>query len=435
MIRKVLIANRGEIAVRIIRACKELGIKTVAIYSEVDKNAIHTELADEAICVGTSKSKDSYLNESNILSAAVITGCNAIHPGFGFLSENTSFAGMCEECNIKFIGPSKEIINIMGNKSMAREIMKNANIPIIPGSEGLIRNLEEAKSEAKKIGYPVMIKASLGGGGKGIRVVLNENELEKAYFTAKAEAKNNFNDDSVYMEKFIENPRHIEVQILGDAFGNVIHLYERDCTIQRRNQKVLEEAPAIILNDELRNKMGTAAVNAAKAVNYESAGTIEFLLDKHGDFYFMEMNTRIQVEHPVTEMVTSVDIVKEQLNIANGIELSLNKDVSEDLKTTDILISDFSSIIPMFYFMNKPVIYTDADMALNEEYCIIMDNSYIADNWNKVREYIDDLVNGIDLKSSQRYADIKEQYKLHHEASRRIVDCLVNDYIKNEMEA
>lgn len=326
MIRKVLIANRGEIAVRIIRACKESGIKTVAIYSEVDKNAIHTELADEAICVGTSKSKDSYLNESNILSAAVITGCNAIHPGFGFLSENASFAGMCEECNIKFIGPSKEIINIMGNKSMAREIMKNANIPIIPGSEGLIRNLEEAKSEAKKIGYPVMIKASLGGGGKGIRVVLNENELENAYFTAKAEAKNNFNDDSVYMEKFIENPRHIEVQILGDAFGNVIHLYERDCTIQRRNQKVLEEAPAIILNDELRNKMGTAAVNAAKAVNYESAGTIEFLLDKHGDFYFMEMNTRIQVEHPVTEMVTSVDIVKEQLNIANGMELSLTQD-------------------------------------------------------------------------------------------------------------
>ena len=302
MIRKVLIANRGEIAVRIIRACKELGIKTVAIYSEVDKNAIHTELADEAICVGTSKSKDSYLNESNILSAAVITGCNAIHPGFGFLSENASFAGMCEECNIKFIGPSKEIINIMGNKSMAREIMKNANIPIIPGSEGLIRNLEEAKSEAKKIGYPVMIKASLGGGGKGIRVVLNENELENAYFTAKAEAKNNFNDDSVYMEKFIENPRHIEVQILGDAFGNVIHLYE------------------------LRNKMGTAAINAAKAVNYESAGTIEFLLDKHGDFYFMEMNTRIQVEHPVTEMVTSVDIVKEQLNIANGMELSLTQD-------------------------------------------------------------------------------------------------------------
>lgn len=325
MIRKVLIANRGEIAVRIIRACKELGIKTVAIYSEVDKNAIHTELADEAICVGTSKSKDSYLNESNILSAAVITGCNAIHPGFGFLSENASFAGMCEECNIKFIGPSKEIINIMGNKSMAREIMKNANIPIIPGSEGLIRNLEEAKSEAKKIGYPVMIKASLGGGGKGIRVVLNENELENSYFTAKAEAKNNFNDDSVYMEKFIENPRHIEVQILGDAFGNVIHLYERDCTIQRRNQKVLEEAPAIILNDELRNKMGTAAVNAAKAVNYESAGTIEFLLDKHGDFYFMEMNTRIQVEHPITEMRTGIDIVKEQIKIAAGEKLKIKQ--------------------------------------------------------------------------------------------------------------
>ena len=326
MIRKVLIANRGEIAVRIIRACRELGIKTVAIFSEIDKDAMHTELADEAICVGTSKSKDSYLNESNILSAAVVTGCNAIHPGFGFLSEKASFASMCEECNIKFIGPSSETISIMGNKSMAREIMKKANVPVIPGSDGLINNIEEAKIEAKKIGYPIMIKASSGGGGKGIRIVPNESELENAYFTAKTEAKNNFSDDSVYMEKFIENPRHIEFQILADSFGNVIHLGERDCTIQRRNQKVLEEAPSIILSNKLREKMGIAAVNAAKAVNYINAGTIEFLLDKHGDFYFMEMNTRIQVEHPVTEMITNVDIVKEQLNIANGKELSLSQD-------------------------------------------------------------------------------------------------------------
>ena len=326
MIRKVLIANRGEIAVRIIRACRELGIKTVAIFSEIDKDAMHTELADEAICVGTSKSKDSYLNESNILSAAVVTGCNAIHPGFGFLSEKASFASMCEECNIKFIGPSSETISIMGNKSMAREIMKKANVPVIPGSDGLINNIEEAKIEAKKIGYPIMIKASSGGGGKGIRIVPNESELENAYFTAKTEAKNNFGDDSVYMEKFIENPRHIEFQILADSFGNVIHLGERDCTIQRRNQKVLEEAPSIILSNKLREKMGIAAVNAAKAVNYINAGTIEFLLDRHGDFYFMEMNTRIQVEHPVTEMITNVDIVKEQLNIANGKELSLSQD-------------------------------------------------------------------------------------------------------------
>ena len=281
MIRKVLIANRGEIAVRIIRACRELGLKTVAIYSEIDKDAMHTELADEAICVVTSKSKDSYLNESNIISAAVVTGCNAIHPGFGFLSEKASFASMCEECNIKFIGPNSETINIMGNKSIAREIMKNANVPVIPGSDGVIQNIEEAKIEAKRIGYPIMIKASLGGGGKGIRIVANEDELENAFLTAKTEAKNNFSDDSVYMEKFIENPRHIEFQILGDTFGNIIHLGERDCTIQRRNQKVLEEAPSYILNDELREKIGEAAIKAAKAVNYVNAGTIEFLVDEY----------------------------------------------------------------------------------------------------------------------------------------------------------
>ena len=326
MIRKVLIANRGEIAVRVIRACKEMGIKTVAIYSEADKEAMHTQLADESICVGTPKSKDSYLNESNIISAAVITKCNAIHPGFGFLSEKTEFAAICEECNIKFIGPSSDVINIMGNKSKAREMMKKAGVPIVPGSEGLIKSFEEARVEAKRIGYPVMIKASAGGGGKGIRIVKEEGELENSFFTAKSEAQINFGDDSVYMEKFIENPRHIEFQILADSFGNVVHLGERDCSVQRRNQKLLEEAPSSILSDELRDKMGRAAVDAAKAVGYTNAGTIEFLVDKHKNFYFMEMNTRIQVEHPVTEMVTSVDIVKEQLRIANGEELSITQE-------------------------------------------------------------------------------------------------------------
>lgn len=328
MIRKVLIANRGEIAVRIIRACKELGIQTVAIYSEADKDAMHTELADEAICVGKPKSKDSYLNVSNIISAAVITKCNAIHPGFGFLSENAEFAAICEECNIKFIGPSSKTISIMGDKSRAREIMKKANVPVIPGSDGIVKNIEDAYIEAEKIGYPVMVKAALGGGGKGIRIVHSKGELENAFFTAKSEAMANFGDDTIYMEKFIVNPRHIEFQILGDEDGNIVHLGERDCTVQRRNQKVLEEAPSSIISSELREKMGRAAIRAAKAVNYYNAGTIEFLVDKYGNFYFMEMNTRIQVEHPVTEMITSVDIVKEQIKIANGSDLSfLQEDI------------------------------------------------------------------------------------------------------------
>ena len=326
MIRKVLIANRGEIAVRIIRTLKELGIKTVAIYSEADKDAMHTQLADEAICVGKPRSKDSYLNVSNIISAAVITKCNAIHPGFGFLSENTEFAGICEECNIKFIGPSSKTIGTMGDKSRARELMKNANVPIIPGSNGIIKDIEEAYVEAENLGYPIMVKAALGGGGKGIRIVHKKEELEKAYYTAKAEAKANFGDDTIYIEKFIENPRHIEFQILADEHGNVVHLGERDCTVQRKNQKVLEEAPSIILNESLRDEMGKAAVRAAKAVDYVNAGTIEFLVDKYGKFYFMEMNTRIQVEHPITEMITSIDIVKEQIKIANGEKLSFTQD-------------------------------------------------------------------------------------------------------------
>ena len=327
MISKVLVANRGEIAVRVIRACKELGIKTVAIYSDADKEAMHTQLADEAICVGAGKSKDSYLNEINIISAAVTTKCNAIHPGFGFLSENAEFASICEECNIKFIGPSSETMSIMGNKSRARDIMKNAGVPVVPGSDGVVATYEDAMVEARKIGFPLMIKASAGGGGKGIRLVRRFEELENAYNTAKSEAKNNFNDDSVYMEKFIENPRHIEFQILGDIFGNVIHLGERDCSVQRRNQKVIEEAPSYILSSDLREKMGDVAVRAAKAVNYVNAGTIEFLVDKNNDFYFMEMNTRIQVEHPITEMITNVDIVKEQIRIASGEEMKLNQDM------------------------------------------------------------------------------------------------------------
>ncbi|WP_160679686.1 acetyl-CoA carboxylase biotin carboxylase subunit [Clostridium sp. C8-1-8] len=329
MIRKILIANRGEIAVRIIRACREMGIETVAVYSEADRNALHAEIADEAVCIGPAKSKDSYLNMGNIISAAVLTGAQAIHPGFGFLSENSVFARMCEECNIKFIGPSPETIEMMGDKSRAREVMVEAGVPVVPGTDGIIESIEEAFKSAENIGYPVMVKASAGGGGKGIRIVHKEEELEKAYETAKSEAKANFGDDRIYMEKFIENPRHIEFQILGDEYGSVIHLGERDCSLQRRNQKVLEEAPSVILDKELRERMGEAAVKAAKAVNYKNAGTIEFLLDKHGRFYFMEMNTRIQVEHPVTEMVTGIDLVKEQIRIASGEKLLISQEQLE----------------------------------------------------------------------------------------------------------
>ena len=329
MIKKVLIANRGEIAVRVIRACREMGIKTVAVYSEADKDALHTQLADEAICIGPARSKDSYLNMSNIISAAVLTGAQAIHPGFGFLSENAMFASMCEECNIKFIGPDAETIDMMGNKAKAREVMKNADVPIVPGCEGTIDSLEEAISESKNIGYPLMIKAAAGGGGKGIRIVYSKDELEMAYNSAKSEAKVNFNDDTIYMEKFIEEPKHIEIQILADNYGNVVHLGERDCSLQRRNQKVLEESPSLILTEDLREIMGETAVRAAKAVNYKGVGTIEFLVDKHRNFYFMEMNTRIQVEHPVTELVTGIDLVKNQIRVANGEELSITQ---EDIK-------------------------------------------------------------------------------------------------------
>lgn len=325
MLKKVLIANRGEIAVRIIRACKELGIKTVAIYSEADKDALHTKLADEAVCVGPGVSSKSYLNVKNILETACITGADSIHPGFGFLSENANFAKMCEETGIKFIGPSYKVIDLMGNKSNSKELMKNAGVPVIPGSEGSVKGLKEVQSCAEQIGYPIMLKAAAGGGGKGIRIVHKKEELENAYNIVKQEAKVSFNDDEIYMEKFIQNPRHVEIQVIADEYGDVIHLGERDCSIQRRNQKVLEETPSTVLNDKLRAKMGEAAIKAVKASKYTNAGTIEFLVDKDKNFYFMEMNTRIQVEHPITEMVTGVDIVKEQIKIASGEKLGLTQ--------------------------------------------------------------------------------------------------------------
>lgn len=326
MFQKVLIANRGEIAVRVIRACRELGVRTVAVYSEADKDALHTELADEAICIGPAKAADSYLNVTQILSAAVVTNAQAIHPGFGFLSENSRFASMCEEMNITFIGPKSETIDAMGNKINARKLIIDAKVPVIPGSDGVISDVAEALSVAEKIGYPVMLKAAAGGGGKGIRKVLNAAELPQHFASAQQEAKAAFGNDDMYLEKIIYPARHIEVQILGDDFGQVIHLGERDCSLQRNNQKVLEESPSIVISEEKRQAIGGAAVRAAKAVGYRNAGTIEFLMDQAGAFYFMEMNTRIQVEHPITEMVTGVDLVKKQLEIASGEPLGLQQE-------------------------------------------------------------------------------------------------------------
>lgn len=325
---KILIANRGEIAVRIIRACKEMNIKTVAVYSEADKDSMHTRLADEAICIGPANSSKSYLNYKNIIEAAYITGSDSIHPGFGFLSENSQFAKICEESNIKFIGPSYDVIKLMGNKSNSKEMMEKAGVPVVPGSKGSVRSINEAKKIAKEIGYPVMIKAAAGGGGKGIRIVNNEDEMENCYNIVKQEALISFKDDEIYIEKFIQNPRHVEIQILADEHGNVIHLGERDCTVQRKNQKIIEETPSTAIDDKLREKMGEAAIKAAKKVGYTSCGTIEFLVDKNKNFYFMEMNTRIQVEHGITEERTGIDIVKEQIRIAAGEKLKIKqKDV------------------------------------------------------------------------------------------------------------
>lgn len=326
MFDKILIANRGEIAVRIIRACREMGIKTVAVFSGPDREALHTQLADEAVCIGSAKVSDSYLNMNNIICAAVEKKAQAIHPGFGFLSENSTFAAMCGECNIKFIGPSAQVIDALGNKSNARDMMIKAGVPVIPGSDGVVEDTSQAHEVAKKLGYPVMVKASAGGGGKGIRIVRSEEELDEAFESARSETIKAFGDDKMYMEKLVENARHVEVQILGDSYGNVLHLGERDCSLQRKNQKVLEEAPCPVLSGEVREKMCHSAVLAAKAAGYQNAGTIEFLYDEATqNYYFMEMNTRIQVEHPITEMVTGVDIVKEQINIADGKKLSLNQ--------------------------------------------------------------------------------------------------------------
>ncbi|MEC9485083.1 MAG: acetyl-CoA carboxylase biotin carboxylase subunit [Candidatus Izemoplasma sp.] len=323
MFQKVLIANRGEIAVRIIRACKQLGIATVAIYSDVDKESLHVQIADEAVCVGGAKSSESYLHMENIVSAAIETHAEAIHPGFGFLSENADFAELCHEVGLRFIGPQADVIRKMGNKSEARKTMIEAGVPVVPGSKGIIKSVEHLKELADEIGLPVLIKASSGGGGRGMRIAYTRDELVIGYETAKSEAKNAFGDDQVYLEKFVENPKHIEFQILADKYGHVIHLAERDCSVQRRNQKVVEESPSLI-SDDLRQQMGESAIKAAKAVKYENAGTIEFLVSQ-GKYYFIEMNTRIQVEHPVTEMVTGVDLIKEQIRIASGEKLLLKQ--------------------------------------------------------------------------------------------------------------
>lgn len=326
MFEKILIANRGEIAVRIIRACREMGIKTVAVYSEADRDSLHTLLADEAICIGPAASTQSYLNMERILSATVAMKAEAIHPGFGFLSENARFAELCEKCNITFIGPSAEIINKMGNKSEARKTMMDAGVPVVPGGKEPVHTVEEALKLAKQIGFPVMIKASSGGGGKGMRISRGVEDFEANFQNAQMESIKGFSDDTMYLERYIEKPRHIEFQIMADKHGNVVHLGERDCSIQRRHQKVLEESPSVAISEELRRQMGETAVKAAKAVGYENAGTIEFLLDKDKNFYFMEMNTRIQVEHPVTELVSGLDLIKEQIRVAAGEPLSVSQE-------------------------------------------------------------------------------------------------------------
>jgi len=316
--KKILIANRGEIALRILRTCREMGIKTVAVYSTADKDSLHVKFADEAVCIGKPASADSYLNMAHIMAAAEITNADAIHPGYGFLAENSKFAKICADHDIKFIGPTPEMINSMGDKITAKNTMIAAGVPVVPGVEGLLESVDHAKKSAKEVGYPVILKATAGGGGKGMRVVWKEEDIEKAFENAKTEAAASFKNDGIYMEKFVEEPRHIEIQIAGDQYGNICHLSERDCSIQRRHQKLVEESPSPFMTDELRERMGNAAIKAAQAINYESVGTVEFLVDKHRNFYFMEMNTRIQVEHCVTEEVINYDLIKEQIKIAAG---------------------------------------------------------------------------------------------------------------------
>ena len=360
MFNKILIANRGEIAVRIIRACREMGIRTVAVYSEADKDSLHTMLADEAICIGPAPSGQSYLNMERILAATIAMKADAIHPGFGFLSENARFAKLCAQCNITFIGPNAEIINRMGNKSEARKTMMEAGVPVVPGSKEPVFTVAEGLETAKQVGFPVMIKASSGGGGKGMRVSYSEEDFEANFQSAQMESIKGFSDNTMYIERFVEQPRHIEFQILADSFGNVVHLGERDCSIQRRHQKVLEESPSVAISDELRKRMGETAVRAARAVGYENAGTIEFLLDKNKNFYFMEMNTRIQVEHPVTEEVTDLDLVKEQIRIAAGEPLSFSQ---EDVKISGHAIEcRINAENPERNFMPCPGVITDVHL-------------------------------------------------------------------------
>ncbi len=322
MFKKVLIANRGEIALRVIRTCKEMDIKTVAVYSTADRESLHVRFADEAVCIGAPPSKDSYLNIPRIISAAEITNADAIHPGYGFLSENEEFSSVCHEYGIKFIGPTPKMIQLMGDKSTAKDTMKKAGVPTIPGSDGLVDSIEEGIKLAKKIKYPVIVKATAGGGGKGMRIIHEESEFKKAWDDAKRESAAAFGNDGLYLEKFVEEPRHIEIQVVGDQYGKVCHLSERDCSVQRRHQKLVEETPSPVVSQELREKMGEAAIKGAQAIGYEGAGTIEFLVDKHSDFYFMEMNTRIQVEHPITEEVTDYDLIKEQIKVAAGVPIS-----------------------------------------------------------------------------------------------------------------
>lgn len=360
MIKKVLIANRGEIAVRIIRACREMGIETVAVYSEADKEALHTQLADEAICIGPAPSTDSYLNMERILSATLVSGADAIHPGFGFLSENSKFVELCEQCNITFIGPSSDVIRKMGHKAEARNTMIAAGVPVIPGSTEAIYDAGIGAKIAEQIGYPVIVKAALGGGGKGMRVANTPEEFVASFHTAQKETKMAFGDETMYIEHFVQNPRHIEFQILADNEGNVIHLGERDCSIQRNHQKLIEEAPSIALTAEIRKAMGEAAIKAAKAAKYVNAGTIEFLLEKNNHFYFMEMNTRIQVEHPVTEWVTGVDLVKEQIRIASGMSLAYKQ---EDIKITGHAIEcRINAENPAKNFRPSPGLITDVHL-------------------------------------------------------------------------
>lgn len=326
MIKKILIANRGEIAVRIIRTCKEMGITTVAVYAKGDRESLHVNLADESVCIGPSNPLLSYLNMNNIIQAACSTGCDAIHPGFGFLSENPKFAKLVEECGLTFVGPYYRLISLLGDKNEARKQIISLGVPVVPGSDDVIKTVEEGLDFADSIGYPVIIKACSGGGGKGMRVVWNRDSFSESFSTAQSEAKISFNDDRIYIEKYIEQPKHIEVQLLGDKYGNVIHLFERDCSLQRKNQKILEEAPCYILEDSLRDKLITDSVRVCKQLGYYSAGTIEFLVDKHNNYYFMEMNTRIQVEHPITEMITGIDIVKEQIRVASGLRLNIKQE-------------------------------------------------------------------------------------------------------------